>query len=79
MTGAQGFQNLETTFKHRVIKNPEHEFIISVGLSIEWGGSRAQSVGAERFTTYTPSLWFGKGFGDLPSSLDWARPFAITG
>ena len=79
MTGAQGFQNLETTFKYRVIKNPEHEFIMSVGLSIEWGGSGAQSVGAERFTIYTPSLWFGKGFGDLPSSLDWARPFAITG
>jgi hypothetical protein len=79
MTGAQGFQNLETTFKYRVIKNAEHEFIMSVGLSIEWGGSGAQSVGAERFTTYTPSLWFGKGFGDLPSSLDWVRPFAITG
>src|SRR5215471_1715013 len=79
MTGAQGFQNVETTFKYRVIKNPEHEFIMSVGLSIEWGGSGAQGVGADRFTTYTPSLWFGKGFGDLPSSLDWARPFAITG
>jgi hypothetical protein len=79
MTGAQGFQNLETTFKYRVIKNAEHEFIMSVGLSIEWGGSGAQGVGADRFTTYTPSVWFGKGFGDLPSSLDWARPFAITG
>ena len=79
MTGAQGFQNVETTFKYRVIKNPEHEFIMSVGLSIEWGGSGAQGVGADRFTTYTPSFWFGKGFGDLPSSLDWARPFAITG
>src|SRR5262245_2839599 len=79
MTGAQGFQNLETTFKYRVIKNAEHEFIVSVGLSIEWGGSGAQSVGAERFTTYTPSLWFGKGFGDLPSGLNWMRPFAITG
>jgi hypothetical protein len=79
MTGAQGFQNVETTFKYRVIKNPEHEFIMSVGLSIEWGGSGAQGVGADRFTTYTPSLWFGKGFGDLPSSLDWAKPFAITG
>jgi hypothetical protein len=79
MTGAQGLQNLETTFKYRVIKNAEHEFIMSVGLSIEWGGSGAQGVGADRFTTYTPSLWFGKGFGDLPSSLDWAKPFAITG
>jgi hypothetical protein len=79
MNGAQGFQNLETTFKYRVFKNAEHEFVMSVGLSIEWGGSGAQDVGAERFTVYTPTLYFGKGFGDLPSSLNWARPFAITG
>ena len=79
MTGAQGFQNLETTFKYRVIKNAEHEFIMSVGLSIEWGGSGAQSVGAERFTVYTPTVFFGKGFGDLPSDLNWMRPVAITG
>jgi hypothetical protein len=79
MTGAQGFQNLETTFKYRVLKNAEHEFIMSVGLSIEWGGSGAQSLGAERFTVYTPNLYLGKGFGDLPTSMNWARPFAITG
>ena len=79
MTGANGFQNLETLFKYRVYKNPEHEFVLSAGLSIEWGGSGAQGVGAERFTVYTPTLYFGKGFGDLPSSLNWARPFAITG
>ena len=79
MTGAKGFQNLETTFKYRVIKNAEHEFIMSVGLSIEWGGSGAQSVGAERFTVYTPTVFFGKGFGDLPSDLNCMRPFAITG
>ena len=79
MTGAQGFQDLETTFKYRVIKNAEHEFIMSVGLSIEWGGSGAQSVGAERFTVYTPAVFFGKGFGDLPSDLNWMRPFAVTG
>src|SRR5262245_19153868 len=79
MTGAQGFQNLETTFKYRVINNPEHEFIMSIGLSIEWGGSGAQSVGAERFTVYTPTVFFGKGFGDLPTDLNWLRAFAITG
>ncbi|MGC2823346.1 MAG: hypothetical protein WA322_03785, partial [Pseudolabrys sp.] len=38
MTGANGFQNLETLFKYRVYKNPEHEFVLSAGLSIEWGG-----------------------------------------
>ncbi|MGC2748896.1 MAG: hypothetical protein WA309_15755 [Pseudolabrys sp.] len=79
MMGASGFQNLETTFKYRVYKNPEHEFVLSAGLSIEWGGSGAQGVGAERFTVYTPTVFFGKGFGDLPSSMNWARPFAITG
>ena len=79
MNGAHGFQNLETTFKYRLFKNAEHEFVMSAGLQIEWGGSGAQDVGAERFTVYTPTLYFGKGFGDLPASMNWARPFAITG
>lgn len=79
LTGASGFQNLETTFKYRMYKNPEHEFVMSVGLNIEWGGSGAQDVGADRFTTYTPTFYFGKGLGDLPESMRWARPFAVTG
>ena len=47
--GANGFQNLETTFKYRVFKNPEHEFVMSVGLSVEWGGTGARRVGADPF------------------------------
>jgi len=77
MTGASGFQNLETSFKYRLYKNPEHEFVMSAGLEIEWGGSGAQGVGADRFTTYTPTFYFGKGFGDLP--IGWMRAFAVTG
>jgi hypothetical protein len=79
MTGARGFQNIETTFKYRIFKSPEHEFVFSAGLEIEWGRTGAQSVGAENFNVYTPTIFFGKGFGDLPTSLNWARPFAITG
>ena len=41
--------------------------------------SGAQDVGADRFTTYTPNFYFGKGFGDLPADMGWARPFALTG
>ena len=31
--GADGFQNLETTFKYRVFKDPAHEFVMSVALA----------------------------------------------
>ena len=46
-----GSQRLEpeTTFKYRVFKNPEHEFVMSVGVSIEWGGTGAK-VGADPST-----------------------------
>ncbi len=77
--GASGFQNLETTFKYRVFKDPAHEFVMSVGLSVEWGRTGAESVGAEQFNTYTPTLYFGKGFGDLPDTMPWLRPIAVTG
>ncbi len=77
--GANGFQNLDTTFKYRVYRNPEHEFVMSVGLSVEWGGTGAANVGAESFNTYAPNFYFGKGLGDLPDTLSWIRPVAITG
>jgi hypothetical protein len=75
--GAKGFQNLETSFKYRLYKNDEHEFLLSAGFEIEWGGSGSKSLDVERFNIYTPTLYFGKGLGDVP--LDWVRPFAITG
>jgi hypothetical protein len=77
--GANGFQNLETTFKYRLFKNPAHEFVMSVGLSVEWGGTGDESVGADVFNTYTPNIYFGKGFGDLPDTLSWLKPVAVTG
>jgi hypothetical protein len=77
--GANGFQNFDTTFKYRVFKDPVHEFVMSVGLSVEWGGTGSSSVGAESFNVYTPNIYFGKGMGDLPDSLSWLRPVAITG
>jgi hypothetical protein len=77
--GANGFQNLETSFKYRLFKNPAHEFVMSVALSVEWGGTGARSVGADPFNTYTPTFYFGKGLGDLPDTMSWIRPVAITG
>jgi hypothetical protein len=77
--GANGFQNLDTTFKYRLFKSPEHEFVVSVGLSVEWGGTGSANVGAEAFNTYIPNIYFGKGLGDLPDTFSWIRPVAITG
>ena len=78
-SGAIGFQNLEATFKYRFYKNAEHELIMSVGLSVEWGGTGSEALGADKFNTYTPTFFFGKGFGDLPDTIWWARPLALTG
>jgi hypothetical protein len=61
-------------------KNAEHETTLMTGVNVSWAHTgRVQSLGADDFTTVSPLLDFGKGFGDLPDSLPWARPFAITG
>jgi hypothetical protein len=78
-TSASGFQNLETTAKYRFYRNAEHEFIMSVGLVAEWANTGAKSLNVDTFTTYTPTFYFGKGLGDLPDTIWWMRPFAVTG
>jgi hypothetical protein len=74
-----GFQNLGTTFKYLALANAPHELMVSAGLEVEWGATGDERLGAERTTTLTPTLYFGKGAGDLPESLAWARPLALTG
>ena len=43
------------------------------------GHSGAQGIGGNLPDTIQPGIFFGKGLGDLPDSLAWLRPFAITG
>jgi hypothetical protein len=74
-----GFQNLEVTPRYQFLLNAPHEAVASVGVITEVGGTGAKRVGALPFATYTPTLYFGKGAGDLPESLNWVRPFAVTG
>jgi hypothetical protein len=74
-----GFQNLEITPKYQFLLNAPHEAVASIGVITEVGGTGARRVGAVPFATYTPTLYFGKGAGDLPESLNWERPFAVTG
>ena len=51
-----------------------------MGLNTSWAHTgRVQALGAPDFTTLSPTFDFGKGFGDLPQSLPWLRPIAVTG
>jgi hypothetical protein len=76
---ANGFGNLEFGGKYQLLKNAEHEAIVSIGLGVEVGGTGGRSVGADSFSTWTPGIFFGKGFGDLPTELRFLKPLALTG
>lgn len=75
----KGFENIETSLNWQFLTNAEHEAIVTAGVSVEWGGTGAQRIGAEETSVVTPTLYFGKGFGNLPERANWARPFAVTG
>lgn len=74
-----GFGNLEVTGQWQFLKNEPHEAVAMIGLSAEIGGTGARRIGADGFTTLTPTFYFGKGWGDLPQSLNPLRPIAVTG
>ena len=76
---ASGFDNLEVTPILEIARSEQHEFIASLAFSWEVGGSGSHGIGADSRSSYTPKIQFGKGFGDLPVSASWLRPFAVTG
>jgi hypothetical protein len=73
-----GFGNLELSPILELVRDPESEFIASAAFRWEIGGTGSKAV-AERASSYTPTIQFGKGFGNLPESTGWLRPFAVTG
>ncbi len=74
-----GFDDISLSAKYQLWQNDAHELVFSVGAKWEIGGSGSSRVGADPTSTFTPTIYFGKGFGDLPDALKYARPFAITG
>jgi len=75
---ANGWENLGLGAKWQFLTNEEHEMILSIGTDIDVGGTGAHQL-SESFSTITPAIFFGKGLGDLPESVNFLRPFAITG
>jgi hypothetical protein len=74
-----GWENLELNLKYNAYINEPHEFIASVGLHTEIGGTGSRSIGRDSRSTFEPIFFFGKGFGDLPDSLSMLKPLAVTG
>ena len=74
----KGFGNLDISPALEVHRDSSHEFIVATGLDWEIGGTGSKAV-AQRSSTFTPTIKFGKGFGDLPDSMKYLRPLAVTG
>ena len=75
-----GFSDLETTLQYQLLKDNSHELALLLGLIVDWGGTGASNSGiGTPYSLFTPTFYFGKGFGDLPEAAGWLRAFAITG
>ena len=79
---ASGWENVELGLKYKIYVNPEHEFMLSLGVVREFGrtgatGDTAAALDVDQTGATTPTVFWGKGFGDLPIGL--LRPLAITG
>jgi len=74
-----GFGNLELAAKYEFFESDEHETILSLGAGVEIGGTGNKRVDADSFTTWEPGFFFGKGFGDLPETVSFLKPLAVTG
>ena len=72
-----GFETLFVTAKWQAYTDAEHEFVASLGLTREIGGTGTTHTGADRHGSTAPTGYFGKGLGDLPIGM--LRPLAVTG
>jgi hypothetical protein len=79
VTKRSGFDVTNLGIKWEVYRDNPHEALLSASLAWGIGNSGAQGVDANAPNTIRPGLFFGKGFGDLPDSLSWLRPFGVAG
>ena len=74
----RGFDNLSAGAKYQFHMDEARESIASVGVDWDIGNTGARRIGAESFSTVTPALFMGKGFGDLPDGVRFLKPLALT-
>jgi hypothetical protein len=74
-----GFDNVDLSVKALLYRSDPHEILLSASITWELGGTGNAAVGGDKPNILRRGIFFGKGFGDLPASLAWFRPFAIAG
>ena len=74
-----GWDDFAMNAKYQLWQNDAHQAIFSIGGDWDIGGSGSKQVGADPSSTFTPIIYGGKAFGNLPNSLKYARPIAVTG
>jgi len=74
-----GADKADIGLKYEAFRDNRHETLVSASLTWGIGHTGSAAVGADAPHTVQPGLFLGKGFGDLPESLSWLRPFAVTG
>ncbi len=72
-----GFDNLVIGTRYQLYTDAVHQFVVTVGGTAAIGGTGAPGI-ASSFSTLTPTVYIGKGFGDLPDSAAWLRPLTIS-
>jgi hypothetical protein len=78
VTGLSG--TLNTELDYQLLLNAPHQALGTISVNAGFGHTgRVQALGAPYFINVSPVINFGKGFGDLPESIFWLKPFAITG
>jgi hypothetical protein len=82
MKTANGWENFAVTLKYKPYVNAQHEFMLSFGVTRNFArtgatGDNGATLDNDDSSSTAPTVYFGKGFGDLP--IGWARAFALTG
>jgi hypothetical protein len=75
-----GWQTLTASAQYEALLDGPHEFLFSVGVDRQFGGTGAGRVQRRGFSgvgATIPSFFFGKGLGDL--DIGYLRPLAIAG
>ncbi len=74
-----GHDNIELGAKYEVYINQCENFLLSLGLAVELGGTGRKEVGAESHSSVSPALYFGKGLGNIDDNYKYIKPLVFTG